>query len=90
MPKLNKDFPAQLSISTTDESKICLIAIGYMTGNGGEYATTSRNFLDQGIRDYLAKLDPKERARWEEILANVRIQYTRRLPGENQKTPATL
>ena len=88
MPKLSKDFPAQLSLQVEEETRIKLIAIGYHLGSGGEYASPARNLLHRAIRDYIAKLDQIALLEFEEILANVRIRETRKLPGEeNQKAP---
>ncbi|RPJ29178.1 MAG: hypothetical protein EHM33_02050 [Chloroflexi bacterium] len=90
MPKLSKDFPAQLSLQVTDAMRIQLIAIGYLTGNGGEYATPARNLLHGAIQNHIEKLSPRERAEYDEILGNVRIRETRKLPGEeNQKSPVS-
>lgn len=89
MPKLSKDFPAQLSLQVTEETRICLIAIGYQTGNGGEYATPARNLLHDAIQTYIQELPDRKRKEWEEILANVRIRETRKLPSEMEsKSPA--
>lgn len=77
MPKLSKDFPAQLSLQVTEDMRLALIAIGYDTGNGGEYATPARNLLHRAIRNYIDELNPKRRAEFDEILANVRIAETK-------------
>lgn len=88
MPKLSKDFPAQLSVQVTEDTRIQLIAIGYLSGNGGEYGPPVRNLLHRAILAYVDNLDPRMRKEYEEILANVRIQETKRLPTkENQKAP---
>jgi hypothetical protein len=87
MPKLSRDFPAQLSLQVTEETRIRLIAIGYHTGNGGEYATPARNLLHRAIQEFEARMTPAERREYDEILANVRIRETRKLPDENQKSP---
>ena len=90
MPKLSKDFPAQLSLQVTEETRIHLIALGYLTGNGGEYATPARNLLHDAIQKCVRDLDEHKRREFEEILSNVRIRETRKLPSEleNQKSPA--
>lgn len=88
MPKLSVDFPCPLSLSVTEEDKVYLIAVGYMMGAGGEYNQPARNFINQGIRRYVEGLAPADQKRFDEILANVRIQVTRRVPGE-QKNPVT-
>lgn len=80
MPKLSKDFPAQLSLQVTDEMRLLLIAIGYHTGNGGEYATPARNLLHRALQEYREKLEGREQKEFEEILENVRVR-------ENQKSP---
>lgn len=80
MPKLSKDFPAQLSLQVTEETRINLITIGYLTGNGGEYATPARNLLHGAIQKYIRELDEHERKEFEEILSNVRIREKKQLP----------
>lgn len=87
MPKLSTDFPAQLSLQVTKEMRILLLAIGYYTGNGGEYATPARNLLNRALQDYQDKLPPRERKEFEEILANVRAAEDAREAMKNQKTP---
>lgn len=91
MPKLSIDFPAQLSLQVTDEMHDQLIAIGYLTGNGGEYASPARNFLRRAIQEYIDGLPPRERKDYEAILSSVtlaertkRAMKTERL---KQKTP---
>lgn len=90
MPKLSKDFPAQLSLQVTEETRIQLIAIGYFTGNGGEYATPARNLLHTAIVGFVRDLerDPQRAREFEEIQENVRLRETKKLPSENQKAPA--
>ncbi len=88
MPKTSIDFPAQLSIQVTDAMRRQLIAIGYMTGNGGEYATPARNLLHNAIREYMEKLTPRERKDFDEILENVKlVDAHKAIRKENQKSP---
>lgn len=87
MPKTSKDFDKALSLDVSTEMWLQLVAIGYLTGNGGEYAAPARNFLAREIDKFIRELDEHERKKYQEILANVRIQKTRKLPGEEQKSP---
>ena len=73
MPKISKDFPDQLSISSPLGLREQLVAIAYMQGAGGEYATPARNFLSRSVSEYIAGLGPLDRARYEKILANVKV-----------------
>ena len=81
MPKINKDFPEQLSISSPVGLRENLIAIAYMMGAGGEYATPARNFLSRCVSEYITGLSPLDKARFDSILANVRIIQSRNHPG---------
>jgi len=74
MPKMHKDFPAQLSTGTTLEMKQKLTAIGYMMGAGGEYSAALRNLLKEAICTYIDNLDERKRAEYESILDNVRAR----------------
>jgi len=74
MPKMHKDFPAQLSSGTTLEMKQKLTAIGYMMGSGGEYSAALRNLLGEGIRRYVDGLDERRRAEYESILSNIKAR----------------
>lgn len=56
------------------EMRLQLIAIGYFRGIGGEYATPARNMIDKEIAEFLQGLSATERARFDEILANVKIR----------------
>jgi len=73
-PKKTIDFPARLDFFTTDEQRVALISIGYLTGTGGEYATPARNLLEGAIERYLDNLDAKKRAQYQEILKRVLIR----------------
>lgn len=90
MPKLSKDFPAQLSLQVTEETRIKLIAIGYLLGSGGEYAAPARNLLHRAIEDFINNLDGRNAREFNEILQTVRLgEETKKLMKENQKSPVT-
>ena len=74
MPKMRKDFPEQLSTSTTLEMKQKLTAIGYMMGAGGQYSAALRNLLADAIRRYIDGLDERKRAEYENILSNIKAR----------------
>jgi hypothetical protein len=74
MPKMHKDFPAQLSLGVALEMRQKLTAIGYCLGSGGEYAGAVRNLLHEGIGRFIAGLDERRRADYETILANVKAR----------------
>lgn len=79
MPKKSTDFPEQINILCPEDTTIQLIAIAYYRGDGGRYAGPARDFIATGIREWIEALAPKERKRFDEILANVKI--TRNLSG---------
>ena len=71
MPKMHKDFPAQLSLSVPLDMRQKLQAIGYYLGNGGEYAGACRNLLNESIERFIAGLGERERINFDQMLANV-------------------
>ena len=74
MPKLHKDFPAQLSLGVPLEMRQKLQAIGYLLGSGGEYAGACRNVLNAGIARFIGELDERRRAEFDAILLNVQAR----------------
>ena len=74
MPKLHKDFPAQLSLGVPLEMRQNLQAIGYLLGSGGEYAGACRNVLNAGIKRFIEGLDDSKRAEFEAILSNIKAR----------------
>ena len=74
MPKMHKDFPAQLSLGVALEMRQKLTAIGYLLGSGGEYAGSVRNLLHEGIERYISNLDERRRAEYETILLNIKAR----------------
>ena len=74
MPKMHKDFPAQLSYSVPTKMRQQLQAIGYMLGAGGQYAAACRNLLQAGINKFISDLDGEKRAEYEGILSNVQAR----------------
>lgn len=73
MPKKRKDFPGQLSLNVADDLRVKLIALGYLQGSGGEYAAPARNILTEGVERVIRNMDEHQRARFDEILTNVRL-----------------
>ena len=74
MPKLHADYTVPLNILLgQDGTKEILIAVAYYRGQGGRFAGPARDFLRDGCERFAAGLSPKERARFDEILANVKF-----------------
>ncbi len=74
MPKMHKDFPAQLSLGVSVDMRQKLQALGYYLGNGGEYAGAVRNLLHEAINRYVNNLSDKERVYFDEMLSNVKAR----------------
>jgi len=77
MPKNGRDFPCTINLGVDLETKQGVIAMGYLSGQGGEYASVVRNLVKRGLRRWVESLGEKERKEYDEILANVRIQVTK-------------
>lgn len=73
MPKKTIDFPEQINILAPAGITEKLIAIAYYRGQAGAYAGPARDFLARGIDQFIEGLSDKDRKRFNEILANVRI-----------------
>lgn len=73
MPKTAKEFPCTINLSTTLEIKQSLVAMGYLQGDGGKYASAARNCMTRGFRAWLAGLSDRERKEFDEILERVKI-----------------
>lgn len=74
MPKRGHSFTCQLSFGVFPDLRQKLIALGYLTGVAGQYAVPARNLLEQAVAARIAGMTPEERARYDEILGNVKIQ----------------
>ena len=86
MPKTTRDFPEQISVGVGEELKQRVIAFSYLSGNGGMYAATVRNFLHDKLMEEYSKLEGRQKADYEEILANVKTGWVS--ATENKKAPA--
>ena len=73
MPKLQMVYTEQINFLTVPGTRALLIAIAFYRGEAGTYAAPARDFIDRGIREWIAGLDVKERKRFDEILDNVNI-----------------
>lgn len=73
MPKKTTDFPEQINLLCPEDTTIMLVSIAYYRGDGGKYAGPARDFILTGIRNWIEALAPKDRKRFDEILANVKI-----------------
>jgi hypothetical protein len=77
MPKIGKDWDTTLNFGSTLAMKQYLVAMGYFSGMGGEYASPARNLIEQHYREWLAALSGTERKRFDEILGNVKLMITK-------------
>lgn len=73
MPKLVSTYTDQINFLTITGTGDMLRAISYYRGSRGRLADPARDFIDAGIRNFVDGLDKKERARFEDILSNVKI-----------------
>lgn len=75
MPKKGKDKTEQITVLLNDDgTKEALTAIAYYRGDGGSYAGPVRDACAFYVREWLARLTPAERKRYNEILDNVRVK----------------
>ena len=73
MPKMTTDYPEQINFLAPRGVTSQLRAISYYRGERGRYADPARDFVSAGIIAFIAALPPKERRRFDDILATVRI-----------------
>lgn len=73
MPKMIKDFPEQINLLCSEGTRTKLIAIAYFRGEGGQYAAPARDFIFQGITNFIENLSDKDRRVFNEILENTKI-----------------
>lgn len=73
MPKRTIDFVDQVNFLAPAGTLDRLIAVAYYRGEGRKFASSARDFMERGLREFVAGLSDKERKRYEEILQNVRI-----------------
>lgn len=75
MPKKGSDFNQQITVLLRDDgTKQILTAIAYFRGDGGSYAGPVRDACASYVREWLAKLTPAERKRFDDILDNVKVK----------------
>ena len=75
MPKSSKEFTEQVTVLLRDDgTKETLTAIAYYRGEGGSYAGPVRDACASYVREWLARLTPAERRRFDEILDNVKVK----------------
>lgn len=73
MPKKTIDYTDKFIVLCPPGTTEALIAISYYRGEAGQYAGPIRDFVARGIREFVESLSDKDRRRYDEILANVRI-----------------
>jgi len=86
MPKRPSSYADRVEAFCPTGTRDQLLAIAYHMGARGELSTPVRNFVVRGIRDYIERLDGRDKRDFEEILKNVRIQTTMK-SDLKQKTP---
>lgn len=72
MVKKTSTYTEQTNTRLTPEMVVQLVAVSFFQGRRGEYSALIRDFLTQGIARFEAGLSERDRARYDEILANVR------------------
>ena len=72
MPKLGKYFDDQLIIACEKELREKMLALAYLRGDAGSYASIGRVLLRKAADDAVAALDPDEMKDYKKILENVR------------------
>jgi len=73
MPKMKISYPDHVNFLAGPDTVMRLTAIAYFRGQRGRYAEPLRDFVEAGIREFIAGLKPAERRQYEEILENLRI-----------------
>jgi uncharacterized membrane protein len=81
MPKRNVDFPVHLNTLQREGVREKLKAISYYRGDSGDFGVVARDFIEAGIVAFETSLSERERKRYAEILANVRVSITLRESG---------
>lgn len=72
----NKISSVKLMMSISPDMREHCMAISYHRGNGGQYSTEMKRLTQEAINRYLAGLSEKEKAAFNEILANVRLMIS--------------
>ena len=72
MPKTHSEFPNRLFFNCSDELHTRIVALAYLRGAGGSYASLARNFIMIGLREAEEAMTERERADYREILENVK------------------
>lgn len=79
MPKRTIDFNVPVNVLIRDDgTKEALIAIAYFRGEGSSFAGPVRDALATYVREWIARLTPSERKRFDEILASVKTSEAMR------------
>lgn len=75
MPKKGQEFTEQITVLLRDDdTKEMLTAIAFYRGDGGSYAGPVRDACATYVREWVARLTPAERRRFDEILDNVKVK----------------
>lgn len=83
MAKKSTDFPDQVNVMCPEDTLILLRSIGYFRGESGQFAGPARDFIVQGMKSFIESLSPKDRKRFDDIVANVRVMKAH---GANRRT----
>ena len=62
-----------MSVSVSADMHMKIRALAYLRGSGGSYAALVRNFVMNGLREATGEMNEREKADYEEILANLRM-----------------
>ena len=84
MPKLYSAYPVPLNILMADDgTKEALRAVAYFRGEAGHHAGPARDFIRFGLDAWVSGLSTRDRARYDEILANVRAASAMKAPSSD-------
>ena len=86
MPKRTIDYPIHLNMLVADDgTKEELIAISYFRNGSDEFGPVVRDFIQDGLIRFRASLSERDKARFREILENVKLTRSMRGQTSSQK-----
>jgi hypothetical protein len=84
---MTKHFDIYVVLYMSQQMKNEIMAVGYHIGKRGEMGVVSRRFIQEGLDRYKNGLSPKDKAVFEEILANVTLKATLNPPAPRKPGP---
>ena len=87
MPKtgMKSVFDSQLAFICRDSLRVNMVAIAYLRGDNGAYASVARYLLERAVEDFVRDLDVDERRKFDQIHANVKkMELTSRVMKEER------